>query len=242
MTVFLTGKVAAVTGAASGIGLECAKALLDAGATVVFIDRDAEKLSTLCELLGPKAIALTLDLFDTHAVSSLSQRIVSIAGRLDILHANAGSYIGGDIVEGDPDAWDRMLSLNINSTFRAVHSVLQHMVKKQTGDIILTSSIAGIVPVVWEPIYTSSKFAVQAFVHTVRRQVSKHGIRVGSISPGPVITALIDDWPQQKLDEALTSGSLMEAKEVADCLVFMLSRPRNVTVRDIVILPNSVDL
>lgn len=242
MNNFLIGKIAAVTGAASGIGLACAKAMLDCGATVVLIDRDADKLLDLCTQLGPKALPLTLDLFDTQAVSSLSQKIIALAGGLDIFHANAGSYVGGDIIEGDPDAWDRMLDLNINATFRAVHSVLQHMVEKQTGDIILTSSIAGIVPVVWEPIYTASKFAVQSFVHTVRRQVSKHGIRVGAIAPGPVVTALIDDWPQAKLDDAIASGSLMEAKEVADSLLFMLSRPRNVTIRDIVILPNSVDL
>ena len=75
------------------------------------------------------------------------------------------------LLDGDPDAWDRMLNLNINAVFRTVHAVLPHMVERKTGDIIVTSSVAGFVPVVWEPIYTASKFAVQAFVHTVRRQV-----------------------------------------------------------------------
>jgi ribitol 2-dehydrogenase len=106
----------------------------------------------------------------------------------------------------------------------------------------MTSSIAGLVPVVWEPIYTASKHAVQAFVHTVRRQVSKHGIRVGAVAPGPVITALISDWPQEKLDETIAAGGLMEASEVAEAVLFMLTRPRNVTIRDLVILPNSTDL
>ena len=110
--------------------------------------------------------------------------ILERAGGLDIFHANAGAYIGGEVVEGDPDAWDRMLNLNINAAFRSVHAVLPHMVERKTGDIIVTSSIAGVVPVVWEPIYTASKYAVQAFVHTVRRQVSKHGIRVGAVAPG----------------------------------------------------------
>ncbi len=68
--------------------------------------------------------------------------------------------------EGDPDAWDRMLNLNVNAAFRSIHAVLPHMVEQKSGDIIVTSSIAGVVPVVWEPIYTASKFAVQAFVHT----------------------------------------------------------------------------
>ena len=120
--------------------------------------------------------------------------------------------------------------------------MLPHLVAQKSGDIIFTSSIAGIVPVAWEPIYTASNFAVQAFVHTTRRQLSKHGVRVGAVAPGPVVTALLDDWPQAKMDEALASGSLMQPKEVADCVMFMLTRPRNVTIRDIVVLPNSVDL
>ena len=74
------------------------------------------------------------------------------------------------------------------------------MVAQKSGDIIFTSSIAGIVPVVWEPIYTASKFAVQAFVHTTRRQLAKHGVRVGAVAPGPVVTALLDDWPKAKID------------------------------------------
>ena len=102
--------------------------------------------------------------------------ILEKAGQLDIFHANAGAYVGGEVLNGDPDVWDRMLNLNINAIFRTIQSVLPHMVERKTGDIIVTSSIAGIVPVMWEPIYTASKFAVQAFVHTVRRQVSKYGM------------------------------------------------------------------
>ena len=83
---------------------------------------------------------------------------------------------------------------------------------------------------------------MQAFVHTLRRQVAKHGVRVGEVAPGPVVTALLDDWPKAKLDDALASGSLMEPKEVADAVLFMLTRPRNVTIRDLVIVPNSLDL
>ena len=172
----------------------------------------------------------------------MAERILEKAGGLDIFHANAGAYVGGEVATGDPDAWDRMLNLNINAAFRSVRAVLPHMIDRKSGDIILTSSIAGIVPVVWEPIYTASKFAVQAFVHTLRRQVAPHGIRVGAVAPGPVLTALLDDWPKAKMDEALANGSLMQPKEVADAVLFMLSRPRTVTVRDLVILPLTVDL
>lgn len=238
----LSGKVAAITGAASGIGLECAKSLLRQGASVALIDKAEDSLRSICSELGANAFPLAADLTNPASVSMMMPQILERFGKLDIFHANAGSYIGGEVVDGDPDAWDRMLNLNINAAFRSVQAVLPHMVERKTGDIIMTSSIAGLVPVVWEPIYTASKHAVQAFVHTVRRQVIKHGIRVGAVAPGPVVTALISDWPKEKLDETIAAGGLMEAKEVADAVLFMLTRPRNVTIRDLVILPHSTDL
>lgn len=242
MAEIMKGKVAAITGAASGIGLECARTLLAEGATVVMIDRAANRLETLCAELGERARPLVVDLLSPADVSGILPRILDAAGRLDIFHANAGAYIGGPVAEGDPDAWDKMLNLNINAAFRSVHAVLPHMIGQKSGDILFTSSIAGVVPVVWEPIYTASKFAVQAFVHSTRRQVAQHGVRVGAVLPGPVVTALLDDWPKAKMEEALANGSLMQPKEVAEAVLFMLSRPRNVTIRDLVILPNSVDL
>ena len=238
----LAGKVAAVTGAASGIGLACSRAMLAEGAQVVLIDRAADRLATLCDELGPRAHPLALDLMDGPAVSGMLPRILERAGGLDILHANAGAYVGGPVAEGDPDVWDRVLHLNINAAFRCVRSVLPHLIAQKSGDIIFTSSIAGVVPVIWEPVYTASKFAVQAFVHTTRRQVAQYGVRVGAVLPGPVVTALLDDWPKAKMDEALANGSLMQPIEVAESVLFMVTRSKNVTVRDIVILPNSVDL
>ena len=238
----LTQKVAAVTGAASGIGLECAKTFLNAGARVVLIDYAADKLEEICAGLGPDAVPLVVNLIDPVSVNEMMPRLLEKVGQLDIFHANAGSYVGGEVLGGDPDAWDRMLNLNVNAVFRCIHAVLPHMVERQSGDIIVTSSVAGFIPVVWEPVYTASKHAIQAFVHTLRRQVIKHGIRVGEVAPGPVVTALLKDWPKAKLDEALASGSLMEPKEVADAVLFMLTRPRNVTIRDLVILPSALDL
>src|SRR3954471_6385795 len=155
----LSGRVAAITGAASGIGLECARALVGAGVTVVLIDRAEDRLNEACAQLGPRAIPLVVDLMQPDQVDGMTARILERTGRLDIFHANAGSYVGGEIVEGDPDAWDRMLNLNINAAFRSVRPVLPQMVTQQSGDIIMPSSISGLVPVVWEPIYTASKHA-----------------------------------------------------------------------------------
>lgn len=242
MTRNLDGKVAAVTGAASGIGLACARHMIAAGARVALVDRDAEALATACAALGEGAWPVVTDLLDPADVGRMLPAILDRAGRLDIFHANAGAYVGGAVLEGDPDAWDRVLDLNINATFRSVHAVLPHFAAQGSGDVILTSSVAGVTPVVWEPIYTASKHAVQAFTHSVRRQMAKHGVRVGAILPGPVVTALLDDWPQDKMDQALAEGSLMQPGDVADCVVFMLTRPPNVTIRDLVLLPNAVDL
>ncbi|MEM6466018.1 MAG: SDR family oxidoreductase [Pseudomonadota bacterium] len=238
----LSGKVVAITGAASGIGLACVRACIDAGATVALVDRDKSALSKACSDLGAQAVPILTDLMDKESVAQMLPKILDATGRLDVFHANAGAYVGGDVLEADPDVWDRMLNLNINAAFRSVHAVLPHLAKQGSGDVILTSSIAGVIPVVWEPIYTASKHAVQAFTHTTRRQMAKHGVRVGAILPGPVVTALLDDWPKAKMDQALAEGSLMQPKEVADCVVFMLTRPANVTIRDLVLLPNAVDL
>ncbi len=242
MTESLAGKVAAITGAASGIGLACVRALIGAGVRVVLVDRDEARLHEVCAELGPDAIPLVVNLLDPVSVATMVPGILERAGGLDIFHANAGSYVGGDVHGGDPDAWDRMLNLNINSAFRTIHAVLPHMVERGSGDIIVTSSVAGFIPVVVEPIYTASKHAIQAFVHTLRRQVMKHGIRVGEVAPGPVVTALLADWPKEKMDDALARGSLMQPEEVAAAVMFMLTRPRNVVIRDLVILPQSLDL
>lgn len=242
MTNTMKNKTAAITGAASGIGLECARILIEEGAQVVLIDRAEDKLNAICEELGVNAKPLVVDLLDGPKVSAIMPKIEELVGPLDIFHANAGAYVGGPAAEGNPDVWDRMLNLNINAAFRSVQAVLPRMIERKTGDIIFTSSIAGVVPVVWEPIYTASKFAVQAFLHTTRRQVSKYGIRMGAVLPGPVVTALLDDWPKEKMEEALANGSLMQPREVAEAVLFMLTRPRGVVIRDIVILPNSVDL
>jgi ribitol 2-dehydrogenase len=238
----LQGKVAVVTGAASGIGRASADAMLSAGARVVLADRDQAALASLCGERGEAAMPLVIDLLDPKACAALVPRALEMTGQIDILHANAGTYVGGDLVDAQSEAIDRMLHLNINVVMKNVHDVLPHMIERRTGDIIVTSSLAAHFPTPWEPVYASSKWAINCFVQTVRRQVFKHGIRVGAVSPGPVISALLADWPEEKLKEAKDSGSLIEADEVASAILFMLTRRRGVTVRDIVLMPTNFDL
>ena len=203
----LNGKVAVVTGAASGIGLASSEAMLAAGARVVMVDRDEAALKALSEKHGEAVIPLVVNLLDAKDCATLVPRILEKAGQLDILHANAGLYVGGDLVDADNSAIDRMLNLNVNVVMKNVHDALPHMIERGSGDIIVTSSLAAHFPTPWEPVYASSKWAINCFVQTVRRQVFKHGIRVGSISPGPVITALIAGWPPEKLKEARKSAA-----------------------------------
>nr|WP_105385483.1 SDR family oxidoreductase [Neorhizobium alkalisoli] len=242
MGKYLEGKVAAVTGAASGIGLASTRALIAEGARVVLVDRDRKALDSVCAELGSAAIPLVIDLLDPVSCATLMPSIEKLTGQLDIFHANAGTYIGGDLIEADTTVIDRMLNLNVNAVIKNVHDVLPHMIARGSGDIIVTSSVAGHYPVPWEPVYSASKWAMTCFVQTVRRQVNKKGIRVGSVSPGPVISALLADWPEENLKKAKESGSLIEPSEVADAIVFMLTRPRNVTIRDVVVLPTNFDI
>lgn len=242
MSRTLQGKVAAVTGGASGIGLATAEAMLAAGARVLVVDRDEAALAALRDRHGDVLETLALDLLDPKACATLMPKILQRTGQLDILHANAGLYLGGDLLDADTDAIDRTLSLNINVVMKNVHDVLPHLIERGTGDIIVTSSLAAHFPTPWEPVYAASKWAIDCFVQTVRRQVFPHGIRVGAVSPGPVATALVADWPEDKLHEAKQSGSLLEAAEVADVVMFMLTRPRSTTIRDVVMIPSHFDL
>lgn len=242
MSESLENKVVAITGAGAGIGFACAREMINQGARVVLIDRSESILNEAVSALGKQAHGVKIDLLNKSEVNASLEPILERWGRLDAFHANAGAYTGGAFVDGDPDVWDKVLELNINSVFRSVRAVLPHFIAQKHGDIVVTSSIAGLVPVVWEPIYTASKHAIQAFVHTLRQQVSQHGVRVGAVAPGPVVTSLLDDWPEEKMREALENGSLMQPEEVAEAVAFMLTRSKGVTVRDLVLLPNSVEL
>ncbi len=242
MTTTLQGQVALVTGAASGIGLASARALAAAGARVVLADRDTAALAAACAGNADAMLPLQVDLLDAPACAQLVPRALALAGRIDILHANAGLYLGGDLVDAQADAIDRLLSLNVAVVMKNVRDVLPHMIARGSGDIVVTSSLAAHYPTPWEPVYASSKWAIDCFVQTVRRQVFRHGLRVGAISPGPVVTALIADWPADKLAEARATGSLLDAAEVAEVIVFMLTRPRGMTIRDVVMMPSNFDL
>jgi len=236
----LSGKVAAITGATSGIGLATARALLKAGATVVLIGRNERVLNEVCD--GKTAIPLVADLSLPDHCKQLPDQLLKLVPHIDIFHANAGIYIGGDLIDVDLDQIDQLIKVNVSAVMKNVRSIMPHMMERKTGDIVVTSSLAAHCAVAWEPVYSASKWALNSFVQVMRRQLLPYGIRVGAVSPGPVDTALVADSPEGTLKQAKEAGSIIEADLVADAILYMLTRPRCMTIRDMVIIPSRFDL
>ena len=130
----------------------------------------------------------------------------------------------------------------MNSVFRAVRTVLPHMIARRSGDIVVTLSISGHQAIPWEPVYPATKHAVQSFVHGLRRQVAKHNVRVGSLAPGMVLNELWGLTDPGEIDRRVAEHSGLRNDDVVDALHFMLTRPPHVTIRDLVLLPQNQDL
>ncbi len=132
--------------------------------------------------------------------------------------------------------------MNITGVLRTIHAVLPHMRDRGDGDILVTSSISGHVDIPWEPVYSASKHAIQTLVHTLRRQVAPFGIRVGAIAPGMVANELWGITDQADIDRRVAEHTSLRSEDIAQAVVFMLSQPPHVTIRDLVILPQRQDL
>jgi ribitol 2-dehydrogenase len=209
---------------------------------LVLAARSADKLRDLAEEIGPAALDVPTDVTVGADVERMVAQTVEQFGRVDVLFANAGLYTAGQVAEGDPDAWARLMDVNVDGVMRCVRAVLPHMMAQRSGDIVLTSSISGFIDIHWEPIYSASKHAIQGFVHTLRRQVAPFGIRVGAIAPGMVANALWGITDVAEIDARVAERASLRSEDVAEAVVFMLSRPPHVTIRDLVMLPQNQDL
>jgi ribitol 2-dehydrogenase len=238
----LRGKVVIITGASSGIGAAAARALAGLGCRVALAARSVDKLAALAEELGPEALYFAVDVTRQADVDRLVAATVERFGRIDALLANAGIYIPGQVAEGSPEAWARLIDVNVNGVFRCVSAVLPHLIAQKSGDILVTSSISGFVDIVWEPVYSASKHAIQSFVHTLRRQMIPHGIRVGSIAPGTVANELWGVTEEEEIARRVAARTCLRSEDVANAIVFMLSQPPHVNVSDLVMLPHGLDL
>lgn len=242
MTQSLTGKVVIITGASSGIGAATARRLAALDCKLTLAARSVDKLNALAAELGPNALAMPTDITNGDEVVQMVAKTVAHFGRIDVLFANAGIYIPGQVAEGDPDAWANLMDVNVDGVLRSVHAVLPHMQAQKSGDILVTSSISGFIDIHWEPIYSASKHAIQGFVHTLRRQVAADGIRVGALAPGMVANELWGFTTQEQIEKQVAAHASLRSEDVAEAVVFMLAQPPHVTIRDLVMLPQNQDL
>jgi ribitol 2-dehydrogenase len=243
MAQVLTGKIALITGASSGIGRAMANTLAAEGVKLVLVGRSAERLQAVAKKHSAvKSLVLPADLTKPADVERVASDSLAHFGRIDILLANAGLYIPGDVVDGNANAWDEMLAVNVNSVFRLIRAVLPQMIERKSGDIIVTSSISGHQAIQWEPVYSASKHAVQSFVHGLRRQAAPHNVRVGAVAPGTVLNELWGYRTPAEIEAKVASREGLRSEDVAEAVLFMLTRPPNVTIRDLVMLPQNQDI
>jgi ribitol 2-dehydrogenase len=239
----LSKKVVIITGASSGIGAATARLLAENGCKLTLAARSVDKMELLANDLDTETLVVKADMTEPADIVSMVDKTLEQFGRIDVLLANAGVYIPGQVEAGDPDAWSTLLTVNVDSVFRSAHAVIPHMKAQGHGDIFVTSSISGFIDIHWEPIYSASKHAVQTFVHTLRRQVAEFGIRVGSVAPGAVANELWGLTDPVEIERvSVGEHEYLKSEDVARAIVFMLSQPPHVTIRDLVLLPQKQDL
>ncbi len=238
MSLSLTGKVAIITGASSGIGAATARLLARQGCKLTLAARSYEKLAALAAELPVECLALRADMTQPADISQLVERTLERFGAVDIMLANAGVWIRGQFAAGDLDDFSALLKINIDAVLRCAQAVIPGMKARGSGDIIVTSSISGHHDLHGEPVYSASKNAVQTIVHTLRRQLAPAGIRVMSLAPGPVanpMQGLHDPEDIRRVTE--DDRDYLSSDDCAEAILFMLSRPPHVTIRDLVMLP-----
>lgn len=240
----IDGQVAIITGASTGIGRALAHALDREGAHLVVIARNPERLEALAGELRRRPIIVDGDIADPATIARARDRAIAEHGRVDILLANAGLYLPDRGWEVEPGRIDSIVTTNVLGVMHSVHAVLPRLIEQGSGDIIVTSSVSGHQVIPWEPIYSATKHAVQAFVHGTRQQLIGTGVRLGAVAPGIVLNELwgVSSDDASRIDAQVAAGGGMRSEDVADAVLFMLSRPRHVTIRDLVMLPTNQEI
>lgn len=235
------GRAAVVTGASSGIGRAYAEALSARGVSLCLVGRSAVRLHEVADTLPGPVVVLAGDVADPATSPAAVAATLDAFGRLDVVVANAGLYLGGEVDETDLAAIQQLVSVNVFGVMALVHAALPHLRGQGSGDILITSSVSGQQAIHWEPVYSASKHATQAFTETLRRQLVGSGVRVGEISPGVVLNELWG-FSAAETAEKLAAGTGIRSSDVADAAMFMLAQPRHVTIRDLVILPSGQEI
>ena len=238
-------KTCLITGATSGIGKALAEFYYKKKYRLILTGSSEEKINKLRKKFKKNSLIVCCDLTKSKDIKLLVRESIKKFKKIDILVANAGLYEPDKIISGNPDRWDKVISLNVSSVFRLINLVLPYMKKNKFGDIAITSSISGHQAIYWEPVYSASKHAIQSFAHGLRTQVSKFNIRVISIAPGVVLTELWGinpDTDKAKIKHLVKKGTALKTRDVVECFDFALSRDRGTTIRDIVVLPTNQEI
>jgi 3-hydroxy acid dehydrogenase / malonic semialdehyde reductase len=234
----LSRRVAVVTGASSGIGEATAVSLAAAGATVVIGARRKERLEAVAgriEAAGGKVFAFPLDVADSGSCEDFVARTLADVGDIDCLVNNAGLARGLAVVaESDESHWREMMEANVMGLMRMTRAFLPTLEKHEHSDIVHVSSIAGLQPYAKGAAYCASKAAVEAFVQALRFEVVDKGIRQFVIQPGMVETEFSKvrfSGDDKRADAVYDGVDPLTAADVAECILFAVSRPANVQVQ-----------
>jgi NADP-dependent 3-hydroxy acid dehydrogenase YdfG len=240
----LSGKVALVTGASSGIGAATAVALAEAGAALAIGARRRDRLDALSAELaggGARVLALDLDVTDEASCRDAVRRTREELGGLDVLVNNAGVMLLGTIVGADPEDWRRMIATNVLGLMYTTHAAIDGLLEQGSGDIVNVSSVAGRTARKGAGVYNASKWAVNAFSESLRQEVTARGVRVSLVEPGAVATELSSHITQPEAREAsrqMAAGMrTLQAEDIARAVLYVVTQPPHVAINEVLVRP-----
>ena len=254
MSTRLTGTVAIVTGASSGIGHATALELAGHGASVALVARRQDRLDALVaeiQQAGGRALAVPTDITDRAQTEAAVRTVVERLGRLDILVNNAGLMLLGPIHGADIEEWERMIAINQRGLLYMTHAALPHLLDaaqdgsvRGVADIVNISSIAGRQAWASFGVYNMTKFGVNGFTEALRQEVTKKYVRVGVLEPGAVATELVShNNAQIQADLAASDAEAipepLEPEDIAQNIAHMVTRPRRSSIAELWAMPTS---
>jgi NADP-dependent 3-hydroxy acid dehydrogenase YdfG len=218
----LESKFALVTGASGGIGAAVARTLHDAGASVGLLSRRGDDLGL------ERGLGLACDVRDRAAVGAATDEVVERFGRLDVVVANAGVGAYGPFLELDPEQLEAMIDVNLKGTLYTAAAALPHLIDTGGGDFVALASVAGLRAFPGEAVYNASKFGQLGFTRALDHELRAHGVRASCICPGGVKTDFAIGTGREEGDRELED--LMTADEVAEVVLFTVTRPRRMRI------------
>ena len=238
----LEGRVAAVTGASSGIGEATARALSGAGASVALGARRTDRLEALADSLDGPTLVREVDVSDEEQARAFIQAAHDELGGLHILVNNAGVMLLGPVADADTDDWRRMIAVNLLGLLYCTHAALPLLARSGRGDIVNVSSVAGRRADAGAAVYNMTKFGVHAFSEALRQEALHQGTRVTTIAPGFVETELQghnrNPLVRQATERAREQiGEVLKAEDIAEAILHAVTRPAHVCVNEVVVRP-----